>query len=81
MAITDIIALLLKFAHSHNQTSDLDAGTELPSGCGKRPCLSLHPVPRFVSSDELMVIESSLSRWAADMEQDMAGGWHRSISS
>ena len=81
MAITDIIASLLKFAHSHDRTSDLDDGTELASGCGKRPCLSLHPVPRFVSSDELTVIESSLSRWAADMEQDMAGKWHNSVSS
>lgn len=74
MAITDIIALLLRFARSHSRADELHDESELGSGCGKRPCLASHPVPRFVSSDELMVLESSLSRWAAEMEQDVAGG-------
>ena len=46
---------------------------------GKRPRTSLHPVPRFVSTQEMAVFESSLNRWIGELTQDVEGmgvcGW------
>ena len=40
---------------------------------GKRLKTSLHPVPRFVSSNEIEVMESSLNRWIEELTQDVDG--------
>ena len=40
---------------------------------GKRPRTSLHPVPRFVSSKEIEVMENSLHRWIGELTQDVDG--------
>ena len=40
---------------------------------GKRPRTSLHPIPRFVSSKEIEVMESSLTRWIGELTQDVDG--------
>ena len=40
---------------------------------GKRPRTSLHPLPRFVSSKEMEVMESSLKRWIGELTQDVDG--------
>ena len=64
--------MTLKFVRQQVRAADdeRDNGGER---AGKRPRTSLHPVPRFVSSQEMEVMEGSLNRWIEELTQDVDG--------
>ena len=72
VSIIDTLAMTLKFVRLQEQAEEEreDRGGER---AGKRARTSLHPVPRFVSSRELEVMESSLTRWIGELTQDVEG--------
>ena len=72
VSIIDTLTMTLKFVCLQEQGEEEreDKGEER---AGKRARTSLHPVPRFVSSRELEVMESSLTRWIGELKQDVEG--------
>ena len=72
VSIIDTLTMTLKFVRQQEQGEEEreDGGGER---AGKRARTSLHPVPRFVSSRELEVMESSLKRWIGELKQDVEG--------
>ena len=52
----------------------LSGSQDLEEGVvGKKPRISLNPVPRNVSAVERRTLEDSLSRWTTEMERDIVG--------
>ena len=62
--------MTLKFIRQQERSDERESGGER---AGKRPRTSLHPVPRFVSSQEMAVMESGLTRWIGELTQDVDG--------
>ena len=72
VSIIDTLTMTLKFVRQQGLVRG-DEEREGEERAGKRPRTSLHPVPRFVSSKEMEVMESSLNRWIGELTQDVDG--------
>lgn len=75
VSIIDTLKSTLKFVRQQGLVRGGEEEREGGGGerAGKRPRTSLHPVPRFVSSNEMEVMESSLKRWIGELTQDVDG--------
>ena len=69
VSIVEVLGLALKFV-SDQENSEEGEGGEARE---KRPRHSLHPLPRFVSSQEREILGACLGRWMGELQQDMAG--------
>jgi hypothetical protein len=76
VSIIDTLTMTLKFVCQQG----LLRGEEREGGggerAGKRPRTSLHPVPRFVSSQEMEAMEKGLKRWIKELTEDVDGKLH-----
>ena len=69
VSIVDILGMTLKFIHEQDWAEE--RGEE--ESAGKRPRTSLHPLPRFISSQELSTMETCIDRWTKELTQDIEG--------
>lgn len=74
VSIIDTLAMTLKFVRQQERGEEEEREDGVGERAGKRARTSLHPVPRFVTSGELEVMESSLTRWIGELTQDVEGG-------
>ena len=79
VSIIDTLTMTLKFVCQQGLVHGGGGGREEEreggggERAGKRPRTSLHPVPRFVSSSEIEVMENGLTRWIGELTQDVDG--------
>lgn len=82
VSIIDTLTMTLKFVCQQGLVRGGGVGGEEEreggggERAGKRPRTSLHPVPRFVSSNEIEVMENGLRRWIEELTQDVDGELH-----